>query len=249
MKNIKLTISYDGTHYLGWQETRHGQSIEASLKQALKQILQEKIKLQAASRTDRGVHAQGQVVNFFTSKKVLELSLLHKSLNTLLPPDIAILSVQEAPLSFHPTIDCVKKKYLYHVCTSPVQLPQNRFYSWHFPRPLDKKAMLKEIPDFLGVQDFSSFCNQKNNDPYSDTIREVMQITISSLPEKQLCFRIEGRHFLYKMVRNIVGYLLYVGCGKQKRGLVPSILHKKDRKLSAITAPAHGLSLFQVSYL
>ena len=108
MRNIRLSIAYDGTDYLGWQKTKEGPSIEADLEQALQQILQHPISLQAASRTDAGVHAEGQVVNFFTSHNI-DLSRLQKSLNGILPDQLSILDMAEMPPEFHPTLDCIGK--------------------------------------------------------------------------------------------------------------------------------------------
>ena len=116
MRNIKLTIAYDGGNYLGWQKTSIGLSIEETLQITLEQIFQHPIVLQAASRTDAGVHADGQVVNFFTDKTKLSLDKLTFSLNKLLPKDIAILSIEEMAETFHPTLDCKGKEYWYQVC-------------------------------------------------------------------------------------------------------------------------------------
>ena len=116
MKNIKLTIAYDGGSFLGWQKTKEGPSIEASLQYILEQILQEPINLQAASRTDAGVHADGQIVNFLTRKTDLNLKNLCVSLNSLLPNAIAVLDAQFMPTDFHPTLDCKGKEYHYGIC-------------------------------------------------------------------------------------------------------------------------------------
>ncbi len=133
--NIKLLIAYLGTSYLGWQKTPMGPSIEEALEKALSIVLQEEKKLQAASRTDAGVHAQGQVVNF-TLSSFKDLKRLKASLNGCLPKDIVVLSAQEMPESFHPTLDAIKKEYIYEICNSTVQLPFHRNTSWHFPYPL-----------------------------------------------------------------------------------------------------------------
>lgn len=247
LKNIKLTLSYDGTDFLGWQETRMGPSIENTLKQVLEQILQHDIKLQAASRTDAGVHAMGQIVNFFSSRE-LHLSRLQNSLNGLLPKTIAITSIEEASPAFHPTLDCIGKEYHYHICYETTQQPFHRHYSWHYPKDLNIQSMRDAANQLKGERDFSSFCNVKKNHTYKDYKRRVDHIEITELGDKRLRLEIRGNNFLYKMVRNLVGTIAYVGCGKIAAEAIPSILAGHYRPLAGITAPAHGLCLVKVFY-
>lgn len=246
--NIKLIIAYDGGQYLGWQKTFTGPSIEGTLQETLEKILQEKIILQAASRTDAGVHAHGQVVNFFTCKKKLCIKKLIWSLNSLLPKDIVVLKAEIESSAFHPTLDCIGKEYHYFICFGIAQFPNYRFYSWHYPYSLNIENMKKAASYFIGVHDFSAFCNFKKNAEYEHTIREINQIRIDELPEERLCIKICGTNFLYKMVRNIVGTLAYVGKGKIHCDEIPKILASCDRTLAGVTAPAHGLTLYKVLY-
>jgi tRNA pseudouridine38-40 synthase len=248
MHNIKLVIAYDGTSYLGWQKTRMGPSIEATLQAAIEQIMQDPAPLQAASRTDAGVHAQGQVVNFHTSKSDLDLLKLRISLNSLLPKDIVVLQAELMPTTFHPTLDCIGKEYRYYLCYGPTQLPNLRFYSWHVPYLLNVDLMRQALPLLIGKHDFTTFCNVKKNAHYTNHVREVQLLEINELEDKRLCFRIKGNHFLYKMVRNIVGSLVYIGRGKISLEQLPAILQSHSRPKAGMTAPAHGLFLHQVFY-
>jgi len=225
-----------------------GPSIEATMLVVLEKILQEKISLQAASRTDAGVHARGQVVNFSTGKDNLDLARLERSLNGLLPSDIATLRVELASSDFHPSLDVKGKEYHYELCSLPAQLPHNRHFSWHCPYPLDVELIRRECKALIGEHDFAAFCNSMNGELPDDTRREITRIDLLKLPNNRFRFEVEGRHFLYKMVRNIVGYLVYVGCGKLKAGSLTKILTSRDRKLGGITAPAHGLTLFEIKY-
>lgn len=245
--NIKLIVAYDGTHYLGWQKTKMGPSIEESLETALRRILQENTRLQAASRTDAGVHAEGQVVNFFSQKKNLNFKRLLKSLNDLLPKDISVLSIEPVLENFHPTLDCTGKEYHYQICNSPTQLPFFRHLSWHFPYPLDIEKMQEAALSFLGEHDFAAFTNVRIP-RYENTTRKIDRLDILPLPDNRFKIVITGNHFLYKMVRNITGSLVYAGCGKLSEKEIPKILKSKDRTLAGITAPAHGLLLKQVFY-
>ncbi len=248
LQNIKLVIAYDGTAYLGWQKTETGKSIEGALQAAIEQILQHPVTLQAASRTDAGVHAHGQVVNFFTNKPLGQLDRLFHSINCLLPNDIVVLEAHHAPISFHPTLHCIGKEYRYALCYARTQLPQLRNYSWHYPYELDVDKMRESAEQFIGRYNFSAFCNMKKNASYDDYHREVTAITILELPEKRLEIFVEGNHFLYKMVRNIVGTLVYVGKGALPVDCVTRILSSQDRTQAGITAPANGLSLHRVIY-
>lgn len=238
-RNIRSLIAYNGTHYFGWQKTRMGPSIEETLELCLQQILQHPVELQAASRTDRGVHAEGQVVNFFTDKPKVDLKKLHLSLAKMLPKDISPLALEEVETSFHPTLDSKGKEYQYQICNLPIQLPFLKDYSWHIPTPLDLPSMLIAKEFLLGTHDFSAFTNERTD----DTIR-----TIHSIEIEPGLFKIKGDKFLYKMVRNIVGTLVYVGLGKIPPTEIPTILSSRNRALAGMTAPAHGLCLKQVFY-
>jgi tRNA pseudouridine38-40 synthase len=247
MRNIKILLAYEGTHYLGWQKTLLGPSIESALQTILEQILQHPVSLQAASRTDAGVHAMGQVVNFKTHNPI-ELRKLHISLCCLLPKDIVALSVESCSDTFHPTLDAQGKEYRYVIDFGIMQYPQSRYYNWHFPYKLDLHLMEQAIPYLVGKRDYGALCNVKRNEEYANYIREVTEITINLEREQKLLIKVKGKSFLYKMVRNIVGTLVYVGCGKLKGEDVPKILEEGDRRKAGITAPAHGLSLHHVIY-
>ncbi len=242
--HIQCTIAYDGTHYLGWQKTKEGPSIEEELEKALAQVLQENPSLQAASRTDRGVHAHGQVVDFFT-QRTPDLDKLQKSVNALLPSDIRVLGMEYARKDFHPSLDAMAKEYRYEICTDSVLLPQRRHYVWHYPYTLSLEKMLLAKEAFLGEKEFASFCNIRRD----DTLRHLQQIEIEEGPEKIYHFRLIGKSFLYKMVRTIVGTIVYVGKGKIGIEEIPRIFEAKNRTLAGMTAPAHGLTLFKVFYI
>lgn len=244
-KNVKLIIAYDGTDYLGWQKTSAGPSIEANLQQVLEQILQHPIHLQAASRTDAGVHALGQVVNFFTSKNI---DKLQASLNSILPKSIVIRKVEIVPELFHPTLDCVSKEYCYEICLGPYQLPCHRLYSWHVHAPLKLSDVHAVAQHFLGTHDFAAFTNVKKNEPYENTVRTLEAFIIEE-QDKRLKLTLRAPNFLYRMARNLVGTAIDAGLGKLDPVSIPAILASCDRTCAGVTAPAHGLTLKTVSFL
>jgi len=245
-QNIKLILAYLGTSFVGWQKTPLGPTIEEALENVLQQILQHPVKLQAASRTDAGVHAQGQVVNFTTTKPIC-VGVLQHSLNGMLPKEISVLKAKEMPEEFHPTLSCIKKTYAYRICYGPWQLPFHRHTSWHFPYPLSLEQMRKAAAHLIGTHDFSTFCNDRalwDRDP----VCHIESIAVVEEMSERIRIEITGDHFLYKMARNIAGTLAYVGCGKIDPDQIPAILANQDRTLAGMTAPAHGLTLKQVYY-
>lgn len=243
MKNIQCLLAYCGTHYFGFQKTKTGPTVEQELENALEKLLRHPVKIQAASRTDRGVHAEGQVINFFT-KEEWDLGKLREGLRGLLPSDISPLELKWASETFHPTINSSGKEYHYHICNDLIQLPFHREFSWHFYLPLDLALMQEGAKLLEGKHDFSAFTSIR----YDDPVRHIERIEIVPLPENRLQIRVTGNSFLYKMVRTIVGTLAYVGCGKIAPSELPQILESKVRARAGITAPAHGLSLKRVFY-
>lgn len=247
MTNVKLKLTYDGTAYFGWQKTDVGPSIEQTLQQILETILQQPIALQAASRTDRGVHAHGQVVNFFSDKPILNFEKFHFQLNSMLPRDIRVLEACQERDNFHPTIDVQEKTYVYTISASFFQMPQDRHYAWHVYHPLDLALMKEAAAHLIGTHDFKGFTNRKIDEIYENHVRTIHDISFVQ-NGNQIQISIRGNHFLYKMIRNIVGTLVYIGCKKLPIHVINSLKLEKNRTLAGITAPAHGLSLFNLKY-
>ncbi|CRX39441.1 tRNA pseudouridine(38-40) synthase TruA [Estrella lausannensis] len=246
MANVKLVIAYDGSNLFGWQKTITGPSVEEELEKALQTILRHPLSLQAASRTDRGVHARGQVVNFFTESP-LNLSKLVYSLNCILPNDIRVMSGEIAPDKFHPTLDVVAKEYHYYISRTQVELPFKRLYSWHCPFIKSVEAMREAAPLFVGKKDFSGFSNACKGGDEKDAVKNLMEIRIEESKE-EIAIAIRADHFLYKMARNIAGTLAYIGMGKLNASDIEEVFLSKDRTRAGITAPAKGLFLTRVFY-
>ncbi|MBF8262684.1 MAG: truA2 [Parachlamydiales bacterium] len=243
MANYQLIISYDGTRFFGWQKTSTGPSIEEALETAIQTILGEKVQLEAASRTDRGVHAFGQVVHFHTNRDINPYRF-KRGMKAVLPSEIAVISVQLAPPDFHPTLDAQAKEYHYWICNTPTPSPMHRLYSWHIHEPLDLDHMRTAACSFIGQRDFSAFSNERTD----DAIRSVQKIDIISTHDRRVRIELRGDRFLYKMARNIAGTLVQVGQGKISPHEIKGILESKDRKLAGMTAPAKGLFLMEVFY-
>lgn len=247
-RNIRLTIAYNGAAYLGWQHTKEGPSIESTLQAALEKLLRHPVILQAASRTDCGVHAAGQVANFYTENDAWELGRLQRALNGTLPHDMAITAIDHVEDSFHPTLEVYGKEYHYFVCYGHVQLPQHRHTSWHIHHDLNFLAMRQAMTLLTGEHDFQAFCNQRKHLVYPHYTRTVRLFEMLELPHDRQQFIVEGPNFLYKMVRNLVGTVLDIGKGRIPLADLPSILESRDRARAGVTAAAHGLTLARVSY-
>ncbi len=247
MKNIKCTLKYDGTGYFGWQTAAEGPTIEKVLTELLRQVLQEPLTLQAASRTDAGVHAEGQVINFFTEQEALDLQRLQRSLNRMLPKTIQITQMEEAHESFHPTLNAIGKEYHYHIALPNAHSPFNRHYSWYLFTPLDRQKVRDAMELFKGTHDFTTFCNISES-PSSNTECTITRFDLIEKEEGTISLEICGDHFLYKMARNLVGTVIYVGLGKMSLEDAKELLQAKDRKRAAVTAPAHALFLKKVNY-
>jgi tRNA pseudouridine38-40 synthase len=232
----KAIITYDGTRYFGWQKTAYGPSIQEELEKAIFRITQEKVLPEAASRTDRGVHAFGQVIQFSLITPIDTAPLL-RALNAVLPQDIRIKDL--CLHNFHPTLDAIGKEYIYKICLGPVQDPTLRLYSWHVYQSIDLLKVERAAQDLIGTHDFSAFANEIEKSPLC---------TILSVQWQKDHFSIRGNRFLYKMVRNIVGTLIDVGTAKLPEESIPHILASRSRKEGGVTAPAHGLYLHQVFY-
>lgn len=247
MEHLRLLLAYDGADYSGWQDNGLQPSVEAELRKALCQVLGDIHRLQAASRTDSGVHALGQVVTFYTTKEV-NFSRLKASLNSLLPPSIRTLSIDSVDQDFHPTLNSTSKEYHFHLCTAPVLLPLERHRMWHYPYNLDLKKMRTAAEHFIGIHDFIGFCNANLPATYEDSVRTLYRVDVVEERKDLLRIEVVGSHFLYKMVRNIVGTLAQIGRGYLPLETVKQVLHSKKRTQAGMTAPAHGLCLIKVYY-
>ena len=244
METVKLVVAYEGTHYFGWQKAKEGSSIEGELEKAFLHLFQKEVPLTAASRTDRGVHATGQIVSV-TLPKPFPLDRLAGALHNFLPPDIRILSVSPEKSSFHPSLDAVSKEYEYTVVTREVLYPFEAPFSWHYPKSLAIEPMLESSRHLIGKHDFSPFANSRKEK--KDPITEIFSLSIETDGSKTV-FRITGKSFLYKMVRNLVGTLVYIGSGKLKPEIIRLMFTTKKRSLGGVCAPPSGLVLKQVVY-
>jgi tRNA pseudouridine38-40 synthase len=247
MPKFKMTISYDGTGYGGWQVQPNSTSIQSLVQNALSTVLREETFVTGSGRTDAGVHALGQVAHFHTEKS-FPLSSLSYSLNSLLPHQIRILDVSAVDDSFHARYSATGKIYHYHLHLDRTLNPFTRLYSLHVHHRVEISLLQEAASYFLGTKDFSAFANEAHRGSAShDAIRTMQRLDV--VPQSGgVRLELEADGFLYKMVRNITGTLLDVCAGHISISSLEQIFAGKDRRAAGKTAPAHGLFLMKVFY-
>ena len=245
MRNIKLTIEYDGGIYHGWQIQPGLRTIQGVVLEQIAQITQQKANLIGAGRTDAGVHALGQVASFKT-ESTIDLLALQRGLNSLLPSDIVVKAVEEVGEEFHARFSARSKVYQYRILNQPYPSAIWRDYAWFIPHELDLPSMQRCGKLLIGSHDFSSF--RASGDESRHSIREVISLEIERREGNFVVLTIEANAFLRGMVRSIVGTLVEVGRGKTSIAEFKEIFEAQDRRRGGITAPAHGLFLVEVKY-
>ena len=247
MRNVMLVVAYDGAGYHGFQEQRGSGlvTIQEVIEQALYTLAGKKIRIIGAARTDAGVHARGQVINFDASGWSIPTPRIPLALNGLLPEDIVILDAQDVCADFHARFSALAKTYRYTVYSNNVPSPFWRLYSYFTPRSLDVRAMSIAAGVYEGERDFASF--KAAGTVVKSTVRTLFKVDVRKAG-KLVYLTFRGNGFLYHMVRIMVGTLLEVGLGKRLPGEVEQILKACDRKLAGFTVPARGLCLEQVEY-
>ncbi|WP_050749724.1 tRNA pseudouridine(38-40) synthase TruA [Selenomonas sp. oral taxon 149] len=245
-RNIALKVAYDGTNYHGFQrQTPPIRAVQNVLEAALAQVCGETVELASAGRTDAGVHAYGQVVNFFTDGRI-PTERLPRAVNGLLPPDIVVSEAWEAARDFSARHSATGKAYVYRMKECRVPDPFTRSYAWQIFQPLDYDAMRAALHLLEGTHDYSSF-RAAGGAPMSP-VRTLDTIRLTAEGEGRLSLYIHGTGFLYHMVRNIVSTAVAVGTGRISKDRFAEIFAARDRRLAPPTAPAGGLYLLAVDY-
>ena len=259
MRALKLTIAYDGTRYAGWQVQEasnqkpavRGQkslkpTVQGTLEGVLRRILQEPVRVVGSGRTDAGVHAAAQVAHVRTRSGMPRERLL-RSLNQLLPPDLAVSRIDDVDAAFHARFHAVRKRYRYRLATGPVVPPFIRPYVHHVRAPLDVARMRREAAALKGRHDFRAFARGGSLADGRSAVRTIADIALRRRGD-ELHLDIEGNGFLHTMVRTIAGTLVDVGRGRLPPGTVRRMLRTGDRRLAGTVAPAQGLTLRAVVY-
>jgi tRNA pseudouridine38-40 synthase len=245
---VKLTVAYDGTNFAGWQALKTGTAVQEVIEKALKNIFGIELRLHGSSRTDAGVHARGMVAHVDIPREKFNMApkKLSLALNAHLPEDIRVMKASLAAADFHARFDASGKQYRYFIYNYPAMDPLLRTQAWHIPQALNIAKMRAAAKAFCGKHDFKAFAANRGYKMKS-TVRTVTRCDVRQ-SGPLITVIIEGDGFLYKMCRGIVGTLAQVGQGKFSHGGIPDMLETKDRRASGMSAPAHGLVLWQVFY-
>lgn len=244
MRNIKLTIEYDGRKFGGWQKQPNKLNIQGEIEKAIEEITGENSELNASGRTDAGVHSLGQVANFKTNSKI-EIEKFPIAINSKLKQSIRIIKAEEVDESFHARYSCKGKKYRYVINNSKYGSAIYRNLEYHMPVKLYINSMQKAIKHFEGEHDFKGF--KASGTSSKSSVRTIYSAKV--IPDgERIVIELEGNGFLYNMVRIISGTIVDVGLGKIRPEEIPEIIDSKDRSRAGKTLPPQGLYLVEVYY-
>ena len=245
-RNIKLVVAYNGSRYHGWQRQADGlPTVQAALEGALQRVVGHPVTVNGAGRTDAGVHALGQVANFFTSNLAIPLANLRRAADSRCPPDIGVLSAEEVGPDFHASRSAVGKTYRYRIYIGAAKPVARAEQVYHCRCPLEAEPMAFAARRLLGRHDFRGFASSAET--RQNTVRTITRCEVTNC-EDELHVTISGDGFLYKMVRNIVGVLVEIGRGRWDADRIDLIFSSGDRRHAGPTAPASGLCLMHVAY-
>lgn len=246
---VSMTVAYDGTTFHGFAVNPGVSTVGGALVDALERVLRHRVDLTCAGRTDKGVHAHGQVIDFLTTAEV-DLGGLVRAVNALCSPDIAVRQPRLVPESFSSRFDATSRRYRYTIHNSPIPDPFTVNTAWHVKEPMEIDRLRLACDPFIGTHDFSSFCRKATaaDGAEKSLVRDVHEARWDIGPDGRLTFWIEASSFCHQMVRSIVGTIVDVGVGKLTPGDVTGILAARDRAAAGPVAPPHGLTLWHVAY-
>ena len=244
MRNVALTLEYDGAHFYGFQVQKNRRTVQSELELALKKLFGKKIRIATSGRTDSGVHAEAQVVHFKTESK-LALDKILKGLNHYLPEDLAVTEIQKVPSSFHAQYSAKRKTYEYRIFNSSVRSPLKRTRTFFVPYWLNFSRMKQAARLLRGKHDFRAF--EASGSRRKSAVRTIRKLDIKKTGN-DIMITVEANGFLYNMVRSLVGTLIEIGRGRMTLSGLKAVLVSKNRSQIGPTAPAHGLTLKRVSY-
>jgi tRNA pseudouridine38-40 synthase len=250
IRNLKLTLAYDGTDFSGWQGQPDVPTIQGTLASAIGRVTGESVLPQGSGRTDAGVHALGQVATFTTASPIPAENLV-KALNDVLPDAIRVLDATEVSADFHARTSARAKTYRYRIFRERICPPFLTRYVWHFPYPLDEEAIQRGAAVIRGDHDFTSFAavdpERGRKAGENSNVRTIFS-SVSERCGEEFVYTVRGNGFLHHMVRNLVGTFVLVGKGSLRVEDIARILEARDRSAAGATAPARGLWLVNVEY-
>ncbi|HEX8815617.1 MAG TPA: tRNA pseudouridine(38-40) synthase TruA [Terriglobales bacterium] len=249
MRNFKLTLSYDGSEFFGWQVQPEAPTIQQTLATAIGRVTGEKVLPQGSGRTDAGVHALAQVASFTLESPIPAKGLL-LALNDALPAAVRVLKVEETGPDFHARKSARAKTYRYRIYRGDICPPFLARYVWHYPYPLDEGAMKRAAEEVVGEHDFTSFAAvdpERGRESEVSNVRTVFS-SVWAREADEFVYTVRGSGFLHHMVRNLIGTFILVGKQTLHSGDTRRIIGERTRSAAGATAPASGLYLVDVEY-
>lgn len=245
MKNYKITIQYDGTRYNGWQRQGNTQNtIQGKIEDVLEKMTGHMVEIHGSGRTDKGVHAKGQVASFKINTERSDAEI-QEYLNKYLPDDIAVTELSQVDERFHARLNAKRKTYLYRIHNSSVPDVFQRRFMHTVTEPIDVEAMQTAAKQFLGEHDFEGFSSVKRFK--KSTVRTIYSVGVQRFGD-DVVFAVTGDGFLYNMVRIMTGTLLEIGLGKRSADTITQVFETKNRECAGETLPGNGLTLLSVEY-
>ncbi len=245
MKNYRITVQYDGTKYNGWQRQGNtANTIQGKIENILEKMTGHSVEIHGSGRTDKGVHAKGQVASFKISTEKSDDEIL-EYINTYLPEDIAVTEVRMVDERFHARLNAVRKTYVYRIHNSSVPNVFEHRFMHTVENSLDITAMKVAAKEFLGEHDFEGFSSVKRSK--KSTVRTIYSVGVERFGD-DIVFAVTGSGFLYNMVRIMSGTLVEIGLGKRNIDTIAEVFETKNRQLAGETLPGKGLTLLSVEY-
>lgn len=247
MRNIRLTIEYDGKDFNGWQKQPTKLNIQGEIERAIAELTgDEKVDLIASGRTDAGVHALGQVANFKTENMSIPIDKFALALNTKLKKSVRVIKAEEVEERFHSRYTCKRKTYRFVINNNECESAIYRNFEYHMPVKLNIEKMQKAIKYFEGEHDFKAF--KASGTSSKSSVRTIYKAEVKPAENGRIYIELTGNGFLYNMVRIIAGTLVDVGMGKTEPDEIPAIIESGDRMRAGRTLPPNGLFLLKVEY-
>lgn len=245
---VRVLLAYDGSGFHGFAAQPGVRTVAGVVSEALGRVLGHEVQLTCAGRTDKGVHAWGQVVSFDAAADRFDPDQLQRALTKLCGPELAFREVAAAPPDFDARFSARSRTYRYTVVNRPVPDPFLRHVAWHVAEPLERELLDLACDPFIGEHDFSAFCRKPKGEQDASLVRRVLRAGWTEVDDGVLRFEIEATAFCHQMVRAVAGTVVAAGHGRVRAGDIRGILRSGDRSNAAPIAPPQGLCLWQVTY-
>ncbi len=242
-----MKVAYDGAKFHGFASNPEAVTVGGTLEETLSVVLRHEVSVTCAGRTDRGVHAKGQVVSFDADADLFDPVALRRAVNRILRPSVVVRDIEATLPTFSARLACVGRSYRYHILNAPVPDPMLSHMVWHVHEPLDIDAMQLACDQVLGSHDFTTFCKRNKSRPQESMVRTVEQAEWSVRGDL-VRFDIRSSSFIHQMVRSLTGMMVDIGRGRRRAVEMGEVIKARDRRAAPSPAPPHGLVFMKAHY-